>query len=137
MKYDEKKNIVYFTGNVHVDDGGMKVNSDKMTVKLDKNQDPVLIICNDNVVIRKDGSVSHSDRAEYFLPEEKIILTGNPKVIKTNAKGDKQTMTGRVITFFKNSNIIETQGVGLIFPGNSNEKKPAPKSGDTKKDGKK
>ena len=71
MKYDEDKNLVHFTGNVHVDDGAMKVNSDRMTVKLDKNQDPVLIICNDNVVIRKEGSTSYSDRAEYFLPEEK------------------------------------------------------------------
>ena len=130
MKYDEVKNLVYFTGNVHVDDGAMKVNSDKMTVKLDKNQDPVLIICNDNVVIRKEGSTSYSDRAEYFLPEEKIVLTGKPKVIRTNNKGEKQTMTGRVITFFKNTNIIETQGVGMVFPGSSKkkeEKKPEPK----------
>ena len=134
MKYDEDKNLVHFTGNVHVDDGAMKVNSDRMTVKLDKNQDPVLIICNDNVVIRKEGSISYSDRAEYFLPEEKIVLTGKPKVIRTNNKGEKQTMTGRVITFFKNTNIIETQGVGMVFPGS--KKKPEPAK-PTKKDEKK
>ena len=137
MRYNEDKSLVYFTGNVHVDDGAMKVDSDFMTVKLDKNRDPQLIICEKNVIIRKEGSISYSDRAEYFLPIEKIVLTGKPKVIRTNDKGDKQTMTGKVITFYKNTNVIESQGVGLEFPSGSTDKKEDPKDGIDKKEPKK
>ena len=131
MKYDDTGYIVYFTGNVHVDDGQMKVDSDLLTVKLDKNRDPNLIICEENVIIRKEGTTSFSDRAEYFLPEEKVVLTGKPKVIRVNAKGQKQNMTGTKIIFYRNSNVIESQGVGMEFPSGGlandkkNEEKPA------------
>ncbi|MCM8525252.1 MAG: hypothetical protein NE327_01970 [Lentisphaeraceae bacterium] len=125
MKYDDTGFIVYFTGNVHVDDGQMKVDSELLTVKLDKNRDPNLIICEKNVVIRKEGTTSYSDRAEYFLPEEKVVLTGKPKVIRVNQKGQKQNMTGSKIIFYRNSNVIESQGVGMEFPsgGLSDDKK--------------
>ena len=116
MKYDDTGFIVYFTGNVHVDDGQMKVDSDIITVKLDKNRDPNLIICEKNVVIRKEGTTSFSDRAEYFLPDEKVILTGKPRVERINQKGQKQNMTGSKIIFYRNSNVIESQGVGMEFP---------------------
>jgi lipopolysaccharide transport protein LptA len=132
MRYNEDNSLVYFTGNVHVDDGAMKVDSDFMTVKLDKNRDPILIICEKNVIIRKEGSISNSDRAEYFLPIEKIVLTGKPKVVRTNNNGDKETMTGKVITFFKNTNVIESQGVGLEFPSSGGSKKDPKDSKDAK-----
>ena len=102
MKYDDTGYIVYFTGNVHVDDGQMKVDSDLLTVKLDENRDPNLIICEKNVIIRKEGTTTFSDRAEYFLPEEKVVLTGKPKVIRVNQKGQKQNMTGTKIIFYRN-----------------------------------
>lgn len=136
MKYDDTGYIVYFTGNVHVDDGQMKVDSDLLTVKLDKNRDPNLIICEKNVIIRKEGTTTFSDRAEYFLPEEKVILTGKPKVIRVNQKGQKQNMTGSKIIFYRNSNVIESIGVGMEFPsgGLSDDKK---KEGDKPKEEKK
>lgn len=122
MKYHENGFIVFFTGNVNVDDGEMKVNCDFMTVKLDKTRNPTLIICEKNVVIRKEGSVSNSDRAEYFVPEEKITLTGNPKVVSTNAKGEKQTFTGSKIDFYRSSNVIEATGSTFELPGSSTPK---------------
>ena len=122
MKYHEDGFIVFFTGNVNVDDGEMKVNCDFMTVKLDKTRNPTLIICEKNVVIRKEGSVSNSDRAEYFVPEEKITLTGNPKVVSTNAKGEKQTFTGSKIDFYRSSNVIEATGSTFELPGSSTPK---------------
>jgi lipopolysaccharide transport protein LptA len=121
MKYHENGLIIFFTDNVNVDDGQMKLNCDFMTVKLDKEQSPKLIICEKNVVIRKEGSVSYSDRAEYFLPEEKILLTGKPKVISTNDKGEKQTMTGNEIIFYRNSNVIESRNTTIELPGATTE----------------
>ena len=136
MKYDDTGFMVYFTGNVHVDDGQMKVDSELLTVKLDKNRDPNLIICEKNVIIRKEGTISYSDRAEYFLPEEKVILTGKPKVIRTNQKGEKQTMTGSKIIFYRNSNVIESQGVGMEFPsGGMADKKDESSKDAAQKDG--
>ena len=41
MKYHENGFIVFFTGNVNVDDGEMKLNCDFMTVNLDKTRNPV------------------------------------------------------------------------------------------------
>jgi lipopolysaccharide transport protein LptA len=117
MHYDEVKGIVKFKGNVHVDDGAMKVDSDFMTITLNKNHEPMLIICENNVVIKKDNSTSYSDRAEYFMPDEKIILTGNPKVITINAQGKEETVKGRKITFYKNTNVVDVQGAATLeFP---------------------
>ncbi|MCM8537459.1 MAG: hypothetical protein NE334_16075 [Lentisphaeraceae bacterium] len=121
MKYHEDGFMVFFTGNVNVDDGQMKLNCDFMTVKLDKTRNPTLIICEKNVVIRKEGSVSNSDRAEYFVPEEKIVLTGNPKIVSVNEKGEKQTMTGNKINFYRNNNMVEVSRSTIEFPGSGIE----------------
>ena len=121
-KYHGDGFIIYFKGNVHVDDGQMKLTCDDMTVKLDKDRNPQLIICENNVVIRKETTISHSDRAEYFLEEEKIILTGNPKITRTDTKGEKQTMSGKKIVFYRNNNLIESHGVGMEFPGGAAKK---------------
>ncbi|MCH2205577.1 MAG: LPS export ABC transporter periplasmic protein LptC [Lentisphaerales bacterium] len=115
MKYHENGFIVFFTGNVNVDDGEMKLNCDFMTVNLDKTRNPVKIICEKNVVIRKQNSTSHSDRAEYYVPEEKVTLTGSPKVVSVNTKGEKQTFTGKKIDFFRSNNEIVTYGGTVEF----------------------
>ncbi len=122
MKYDETGSIIYFTGNIKVDDGQMKVNSDLMTVKLDKENNPSLIVCEKNVVIRKENSTSYSDRAEYFVADEKVVLTGNPRVERVNSKGEKEEMSGKEIIFYKNTNVIESTGVGIEFNGNNSDK---------------
>jgi len=132
MKYDEKGSIIHFTGNVTVDDGSMKMTCDFMTVKLDKDRQAKLIICEKNVVIRKEKATSHSDRAEYFIPDEKVILTGNPRVNQINESGEKQKMTGNKIILYRNTNIIESYGVGMTLPAGSTSKKD-----DKKKDVKK
>lgn len=129
MKYDETGSIIYFTGNIKVDDGQMKVNSDLMTVKLDKENNPSLIVCEKNVVIRKDTLTAYSDRAEYFVAEEKVVLTGNPRIEKINSKGEKEEMSGKEIIFYKNTNVIESTGVGIEFNGNNSDKnKPKPEN---------
>ena len=125
MHYDEVKGIVKFKGNVHVDDGAMKVDSDFMTITLNKNHEPMLITCENNVVIKKDNSTSYSDRAEYFMPDEKIILTGNPKVITINAQGKEETVKGRKITFYKNTNVVDVQGAATLeFPNKQKNETP-------------
>lgn len=123
MKYHENGFVVFFTGNVNVDDGEMKLNCDFMTVKLDKDRNPQLIICEKNVVIRKEGSVSKSDRAEYFVPEEKVVLTGSPVIDSVNEKGEKQTITGSKIQFYRSNNMIEVIGTTIEFPGGAIDKK--------------
>ncbi|NQZ60029.1 MAG: LPS export ABC transporter periplasmic protein LptC [Lentisphaeraceae bacterium] len=121
MKYDDTKAFIYFTGNVVIDDGAMKLTCDIMTVTLDENKEAKIIDCEKNVVIRKERTTSTSDRAKYLIAEQKITLTGNPIVTQINENGEKQKMTGRKITLYRNTNVIESEGIGMSLPASSSQ----------------
>lgn len=117
-KIDDNKGKIYFSGNVVVDDGVVKLNCDFMTVTLDDKRKAKIIVCEKNVVIRKENMISHSDMATYILAEEKITLTGTPKVTQTNEKGEKSDMAGKRIVIYRNTNVIETYASTFnIAPG--------------------
>lgn len=136
MRYDDNGLTAYLTGNVHADDGSIKIDADFMTIKLDKERNPQYILCEKNVVIRKENTVSNSDRAEYFVPAEKVVLTGNPKIIRTNAAGEEETSKASKIIFYRDSNNIEFQGATIEFSDVGLDKKEDENSKDSKSDAK-
>ena len=80
-----------------------------------------LVIAEKDVVIVKDGSIATGDRAEYFIPEKKIVLTGNPKIISINKKtGEKSTSIGSKIIFYRDKKIMEIHE----FVGDTPAKEP-------------
>jgi lipopolysaccharide transport protein LptA len=107
--FDQAKAVMIFVEEVQADDGESKVECEKMQVFLDENQQPKRIICEERVVIRRENSLAESDRAEYFLATEMLVLTGNAQLTSTNAKGQKITHKGTKIFYDLKKNVLEVK----------------------------
>ena len=93
--------------NVRVIDGEMKINCELMTIENNEQKEMNLIVAEKDVVIVKDGTIATGDRAEYFIPQKKIVLTGNAKIISIDEKdGSKSTAEGAKIIFYRDKNEV-------------------------------
>ena len=80
---DERRST--FTGNVYAFDKDLKVWSDKMIIRLKKENDDIKeIIATGSVKIIRlaEGSEIYGNKADYSLENEIIIITGNVIVIE-------------------------------------------------------
>ena len=107
MYLDEDK--AEFNRNVTADDGAAKLSCDRMEVEFDSNQQPRLIKCFGNVVIRREQSVSYADKAEYSLTDKKAKLIDNARVVTVDKTGQKRTTRGKVINYDLKKNSIEVK----------------------------
>lgn len=96
--------------NVRVVDGELVIDCELMTIeKNDKNEVNFVVAEKDVVIIKKD-SVATGDRAEYFVLDKRVELTGSAKIVQTDEKtGEKQVITGSKIIFYRDKNIIEVE----------------------------
>lgn len=63
-----------------------------------------------NVIVRKEGRVAHSKRAFYYSKEEKIVLTGDARIVeKDNQLG------GERITLFMRDDRSIVEGGRIMF----------------------
>jgi lipopolysaccharide export system protein LptA len=87
---------VTFTGNVTLKKENMTLSSDSMIVFYDARSKEVRQIdAHGNVVVRKDSRVAFSNDASYFSKDEKIVLTGDARIIE-----NENQLNGRKITLF-------------------------------------
>ena len=108
--FDLRKNIMFFRGHVKADDGIVKLSCNNMNVYQGENQQPRLIVCMGEVVIRKDESISYSDRAEYSQEMQTLTLRGNARVIFFDKKMHKKNIVrGRVIIYSLKNNSVKVE----------------------------
>jgi len=82
MEIDYGKNFAVFNKNVKVNDERGQLFCDTATAYYDaKTRQVSKIIARGNVKIVRGGSWTYSDEATYLAPEQKVILTGSPKVM--------------------------------------------------------
>lgn len=94
--------------NVKVVDGELTINCELMTIENNDKKEMHLVVAEKNVVIVKNGSIATGDRAEYFIPEKKVVLTGNAKIVSINEKtGEKSVSEGSKIVFYRDKNLVE------------------------------
>lgn len=100
---DNKNDTAIFEGSVVATSQDIKISSDKMTVFYsDGNSKIAKIQVVGNVKVQKEGMSIYSDEAEYIDDEEKIIFTGNPRVIEND-----NSITGtRIIYFLKDDRAV-------------------------------
>lgn len=97
---DNKNNTAVFEGKVVAKTDDITMYSDKMIVFYDsKDSKIVKIHALGNVKVHNDERALFSNEAVYIDNEEKIIFTGNPKIIE-----GENMITGKQIIFFLKDN---------------------------------
>jgi lipopolysaccharide export system protein LptA len=96
LEGDNKRNTVIFTGNVVAKRGDVSIYSDSISIIYDEiNKDVTEVIAEGNVRIDMKSREATGQKAVFVNSEEKIILTGNPKV----KEGDNIIKGGKIILF--------------------------------------
>jgi len=125
MDADKLGDKVIFTGNVILKKEGMTLSSDSMVVFYDARSKSIREIeAYGNVVVRKEGREAHSNKASYFNREEKIVLTGDPRINENENQlgGDKITL------FLRDDRSIVESGKVLLYQDKQGKPADARKS---------
>ncbi len=111
MEADKLGNKVTFRGNVTLKKESMTLNSDSMVVFYDQPTKGIKEIdAQGNVMVRKEGRLALSNRAFYYSREEKIVLTGDARIVeKENQLG------GERITLFMRDDRSIVEGGKVLF----------------------
>jgi lipopolysaccharide export system protein LptA len=111
MEADKLGDKVTFTGNVVLKKEGMTLYSDSMIVFYDVLTKGIREIdASGNVVVRKDGRVALSNKASYYSREEKIVLTGDARIIE-----NENQLGGERITLFMRDDRSIVEGGKVLF----------------------
>ncbi|HUI68615.1 MAG TPA: lipopolysaccharide transport periplasmic protein LptA [Nitrospirota bacterium] len=112
MQADKLGDKVTFTGDVILKKEAMTLNSDSMIVFYDVATKGIREIeASGNVVVRKEGRVAFSNRAVYDSREEKIVLTGDPRIVEN----ENQLRGEKITLFMRDDRSIVEGGKGLFY----------------------
>jgi lipopolysaccharide export system protein LptA len=96
LEADKLGDTVTFRGDVVLKKEAMTLYSDVMVVKYSASAKGIQEIdATGNVVVRKEGRVALSKKASYYSREEKIVLTGDARIIE-----NENQLGGERITLF-------------------------------------
>jgi len=96
LEVDYGKQTAIFHDNVIAIESDKKIMADKITVTFDSQSKTVKqMICSGNVAISQGENTSYSDEAIYKAEEQKLMLTGRPKLILFMEKGQKNSILGQ------------------------------------------
>jgi lipopolysaccharide export system protein LptA len=112
MEAEKLGDKVTFSGKVSLKKEGLTLTSDQMVVFYDPGSKNMRQIeAHGNVVVRKEGRVALANMAIYSLREEKIVLTGNARIIEK----DNQLGGEKIILFMRNDRSIVEGGKVLLY----------------------
>jgi len=111
MEADKLGDQVTFTGEVTLKKEGMTLYADSMVVFYDAPSKGIREIeARGNVVVRKEGRVALSNKASYYSREEKIVLTGDARIIE-----NENQLGGERITLFMRDDRSIVEGGKVLF----------------------
>ena len=117
MKADKLGERVTFSGEVTLKKEAMTLNSDSVTVFYDAGTRAIREIeALGNVVVRKEGRIAYANRALYYSKEEKIVLTGDARIVEK----DNQLGGERITLFIRDDRSI-VEGGNVLFYQDKNK----------------
>jgi lipopolysaccharide export system protein LptA len=115
MEAEKLGEKVTFKGEVTLKKEGMTLNSDSMVVFYNTPTKGINEIeALGNVVVRKEGRIALSNRASYYSREEKIVLTGDARIIEN----ENQLGGDRITLFMRDDRSIVEGGKVLFYQDN-------------------
>lgn len=120
MEADKLGDKVTFKGDVTLKKEDMTLSSDSMVVFYDAPSRGIQEIeALGNVVVRKEGRIALSKRASYYSKEEKIVLTGDARIIE-----NENQLGGDRITLFMRDDRSIVEGGRVLFYQEQDREKP-------------
>jgi lipopolysaccharide export system protein LptA len=112
MEADKLGDTVTFLGDVVLKKEAMTMNADELLVYYDQPAKGVREIeARGNVVVTQEGRVALANHAVYYSAEEKIVLTGDARVIEN----ENQVGGERITLFMRDERSIIEGGRVLIY----------------------
>ncbi len=100
---DKKKNTAVFKGSVVATSEDVKIFSDVMTIFYHDGENAIARIhAVGNIRVQKEDISIYSDEAIYIKDEEKIVFTGDPRVIES----DNSIAGTKIIYFLKDDRAV-------------------------------
>jgi lipopolysaccharide export system protein LptA len=113
LEADNKKNTVTFKGNVVAKQGDMVIMADTMTVDYEKEGGINTVQASGNVKMSQADRVATGTRIVFYNPEQKIVMTGNPKIWQ----GDNLISCDKITVLLEQDRIFfEGKVDSTIFP---------------------
>ena len=120
MKADKLGERITFSGEVTLKKEAMTLNSDSVTVFYHVGTKAIREIeALGNVIVRKEGRIALANRALYYSKEEKIVLTGDARIIEN----DNQLGGERITLFIRDDRSIIEGGNVLFYQNKRPEKR--------------
>jgi lipopolysaccharide export system protein LptA len=120
MEADELGKTVTFIGDVTLKKENMTLTSDELVVYYDDVDKAVREIeAQGNVVVRQEGRVALANKAVYHSKEEKIVLTGEPRIIEN----ENQLGGERITMFMRSERSLVESGNVLFYQDKTDESK--------------
>jgi len=129
MEVKSDQNIILFVGDVVVVQGDVTITADRLKIITAEGGGSKAeeIIANGHVQFRqffpetKKERFATGDKAHYYQEEDKVVLTGKPRVWE-----DDNLVTGEEMTFYIQANIFEVDGKekkvkAVFYPGGENQ----------------
>lgn len=123
MEADELGNTVTFIGEVVLKKEAMTLTSDHLVVFYDPASKGVREIeALGNVVVLKEGRVATANKAIYYSEDEKIVLTGEPRI----SENENQLGGERITLFMRDDRSIVEGGKVLFYQDTQEETRQKP-----------
>ena len=101
LSYNSQRRIAVFEGDVVVTDPELNIEADQLTVVFAEDNKVSTIEAVGNVVIEQEDKKGLGEKAVYYVNEGKVVLSGNPKVLRRSDE-----LMGKTITLFRDSGRI-------------------------------
>lgn len=95
LEVDYSKQMAVFKDHVVATETTRKLTADRMEVTFDAKTNQIKqMVCIGNVSIAQGENVTHSDRAVYKADEQRLVLSGSPKIVFYSQTQEQDVPTG-------------------------------------------
>jgi len=100
LEADDQAQTVIFSGNAVATQDDVTIHGDRLTIKYaGEKREIVQLIAEGHVRIVQQGKLATGDKAVYYKGEERVVMTGSPKVTE-----GENFVEGQEITLYLNEN---------------------------------
>jgi len=118
-RYDRKRGVAFFDGNVHVDDENYQMHADKAYVFTEGTNEMRRIVAVGHVALTNDAKRAYGGKVSYYRQDGMVVLyagDGAPAEVRDESKAEDQIVRGSKIKFWIGSGQVEVLDATISAP---------------------